>query len=123
MEPPSTQLLSLTGVSRHVNEERHQHAEVSDGVEGVEEEPLMFEGAPPRLDHRIRFAKRCFSSGSASDFSSIAPTIAMWSLSASEHGIVGTHEHRWGAAQGAGRYLVGLVLGFNVLPISTPAAK
>lgn len=26
-----------------------------DGVEGVEVEPLMLEGSPPRLDHRVRF--------------------------------------------------------------------
>ena len=26
-----------------------------DGVEGIEVEPLMLEGAPPRLDHRVRF--------------------------------------------------------------------
>ena len=38
-----------------VNEERDQRAEARDGVEGVEEQPLMFEGAPPRLDHRIGF--------------------------------------------------------------------
>jgi hypothetical protein len=37
-----------------VYEERDQGPDAFDAVEGVEEEPLMFEGAPPRLDHRVR---------------------------------------------------------------------
>jgi hypothetical protein len=32
---------------------RDQGSDAFDAVEGVEEEPLMFEGAPPRLDHRV----------------------------------------------------------------------
>ena len=37
------------------DEERDQSADSFDGVEGVKEQPLMFQRAPPRFDHRVRF--------------------------------------------------------------------
>jgi hypothetical protein len=37
-----------------VDVEGYQPADGRDAVERVEEEPLMLQGAPPRLDHRVR---------------------------------------------------------------------
>src|SRR5215468_3598345 len=34
--------------------ERHQSTQRADAVERVKEEPLMFQGAPPRFDHGVR---------------------------------------------------------------------
>ena len=37
-----------------VDVERDQSADGGDAVQRVEEQPLMFQGAPPRFDHRVR---------------------------------------------------------------------
>ena len=37
-----------------VNVEFHQSTDGGDGVQRVEEEPLMFEAAPPRFNHGVR---------------------------------------------------------------------
>jgi hypothetical protein len=37
-----------------VDVERHQPTDGRDAIERVEEEPLMFQRTPPRLDHRVR---------------------------------------------------------------------
>src|ERR1700737_3534164 len=37
-----------------VNVERDQSTDGGDAVQRVEEEPLMFQGAPPRFDHGVR---------------------------------------------------------------------
>ena len=52
--------LASEGCMRHLEvvrlqEDRDQRTNVLDGVYGVEEKPLMFQGAPPRLDHRVGF--------------------------------------------------------------------
>ena len=39
-----------------VDEERDQGVHTLDGVEGVKEQPVMFQGAPLRLDHRVGLA-------------------------------------------------------------------
>ena len=37
-----------------VDVERHQPTDGRDAIDRVEEEPLMFQGTPPRFDHRVR---------------------------------------------------------------------
>jgi hypothetical protein len=37
-----------------VNVERHQPADRRGAIERMKEEPLMFQGAPPGFDHRVR---------------------------------------------------------------------